>query len=146
VVPLAFPVAVAPAAPIAMPALLLVFHTATIALPLPLWRLAVPVVLVTPVPVLHAKRWAAPVPLAALSRRVRLAAVTVVVVVVVVVLAGDPAPALLARVRVLAVVVVVGVRLVASPALGLHGLRRAEHVLPPVVQRVEEAILMEKPQ
>jgi hypothetical protein len=144
VVPLAFPVAVAPAAPLAMPALLLVFHAATI--PLPLWGLAVTVVLVTPVPVLHAERWAAPVPLAALSGRVRLAAVTVVVVVVVVVLAGDPAPALLARVRVLAVVVVVGVRLVASPALGLHGLRRAEHVLPPVVQRVEEAILMEKPQ
>jgi hypothetical protein len=90
--------------------------------------------------VLHAERRAAPVPLTALSRRVRLAAVTGVVVVV---LAGDPAPALLARVRVLAVVVVVGVRLVASPALGLHGLRRAEHVLPPVVQRVEEAILME---
>jgi hypothetical protein len=43
-------------------------------------------------------------------------------------------------------VVVVGVRLVASPAIRLHGLRRPEHVLPPVVQRVEEAILMEKPQ
>lgn len=121
-------------------------------LPLPLRRLAVAVVLVPGIPVLDAKRRCMPVPLAAVSRRVGLAAVPAedVVVMVVVLLPGRPAATLLVRVRVFAVVVVVvvGVRVVASasPVLRVRGLRLPEHVLPAVVQRVEQALLVEKPQ
>lgn len=139
--------AVTPAVPLMEPTLLLVLRAAAV-IPLPLRRLAVAVVLVPGVPVLYAERRCMP----ALRRRVRLAAVPVedVVVMVVVLLPGHPAPTLLVRVRVPAVVVVVvvGVRVVASasPVLRVRGLRRAEHVLPAVVQRVEEALLVEQPQ
>jgi hypothetical protein len=139
--------ALAPAVPLAMPALLLVLNAATILLPL--HRLAVAVVLVPPVPVLHAQCRTVPVPLPALTRSGLAAVPMEDVVMVMVLLTGDSALVLLVRVRVPAmVVVVVSVRVVAlaSPALRVCGLRRPEHVLPPVVQRVEEALLVEKPQ
>lgn len=113
-------------------------------------RLAVPV-LVPLIPVLHAKRRVVPaVPVAlAFRRRVRLAAVTVEDVVVVVVVAG-PAPAPLVRVMmpVVVVAVVVGVH-VTFRVLQAHAIvrrLRPEHVLPPVVEWIEESFLMEKPQ
>lgn len=150
---MALAVAVAPAVHLVMPAVLLVLRIAAVLLPLD--RLAVPVVVVlVPVPVLHAeRRRSSPVvALVALARRVAVPVEGVVVMV-----AAEPlaAPALL-LVLVLVpvvVVVVVGVCRVVSSLASLGVLRvraaagfRPEHVLPAVVQRVEETILVEKPQ
>ena len=68
-------------------------------------------------------------------------------VVVMVMVAGHPAPALLVRVMMLPVMV--GVRVAASLVLRVRAAvrrLRPEHILPQVVQRIEEAPLVEKPQ